>query len=110
MADILSVLAMTVEDEKSCLTFRLQGSQEAIASFGHPYIRRLCAQIPEVWGGERPDGERLPTLVFDIVRYCLEHNAESEACDLLMEVEEVERIMEFVTEETHERVCLYLTR
>lgn len=53
---------------------------------------------------------RLTTLVFDIIHYCLEHNAESEACDLLMEVDEIEKIEQFVTEEAHERVCLYLIR
>ena len=53
---------------------------------------------------------RLTTLVFDIIHYCLEHNAESEACDLLMEVDEIEKIEQFVTEEAHDRVCLYLIR
>lgn len=45
-----------------------------------------------------------------IVRYCLGHNAEEEACDLLMEVELIEKILDYVTIETHERVCLYFTR
>lgn len=41
---------MTVDDqERQCLSFRLLGSQEAVSSFGHPYIRRLCYQIPQEW-------------------------------------------------------------
>ena len=41
LADILSVLAMAVDDktERKCLNYRLQGSQEKVSSFGHPYIR-----------------------------------------------------------------------
>ena len=46
----------------------------------------------------------------DICVYCLEHSAEAEACDLLMEIERVELIVELVAEDIYERVCLYLTR
>ena len=112
LADILSVLSMTQEDkEHNLLKLRLEGSQEAISSFGHPYIRKVCSQIPEVWVDKEAEKGLLP-LVRDIVEYCLQHNAETEACDLLMEIDSIGRIVEeeFVTEEAHERVCLYLTR
>ena len=101
---------MQEDKEHSCLKFRLEGSQEAISSFGHPYIRRVCAQIPEEWGDKEEAEQRLLPLVLDIVTYCLQHNAETEACDLLMEIDSIGRIIDFVTEEAHERVCLYLTR
>lgn len=40
LADIISVLAMAVEDqERHCLKFHLRGSLERVSSFGHPYIR-----------------------------------------------------------------------
>ena len=55
------------------------------------------------------DHSLLP-LVHSIIKYCLEHNAETEACDLLMEIDYIEHIEEYVTEEVHERVCLYLSR
>lgn len=101
---------MTQEDkERSCLKFRLEGCQEAISSFGHPYIRKVCAQIPEEWDGKEGEQRLLP-LVLDIITYCLQHNAETEACDLLMEIDSIGRILDFVTEQAHERVCLYLTR
>ncbi len=178
------MLATAIEDqEKGCLKYRLLGSSERVDSFGHPYIRRLCLQIPAEWnaGGRgqatcislhtasstymymysfvlcfticlftpsfspitplflpplffsfpRPSisllnpassilslslspadntDEQLSPLVSSIIQYCLNHNAEEEACDLLMEVEWIDKIVEFVTVETHERVCLYLTR
>ena len=53
---------------------------------------------------------KLFPLVLSIVQYCLKHNAEAEACDLLMEIDSIMKIVDYVTEETHERVCLYLTR
>lgn len=40
LADILSVLAMAVDDtENKCIKYRLEGSSEKVSSFGHPYIR-----------------------------------------------------------------------
>lgn len=38
-ADIISVLAMTMSGERECLKYRLVGSQEELASWGHEYIR-----------------------------------------------------------------------
>ena len=42
--------------------------------------------------------------------YCLQHSAEAEACDLLMEIEKMDMIVELVSEDIHDRVCLYLIR
>lgn len=38
-ADIISVLAMTMSGERECLKYRLVGSQEELASWGHEYVR-----------------------------------------------------------------------
>ena len=47
LADVLSVLAMAVDDktERKCLNYRLQGSQEKVSSFGHPYIRCVGCNV-----------------------------------------------------------------
>ncbi|KTG07280.1 hypothetical protein cypCar_00047497, partial [Cyprinus carpio] len=37
-ADVVSVLAMTMSSERECLKYRLQGSQEELASWGHEYV------------------------------------------------------------------------
>jgi 26S proteasome regulatory subunit N1 len=50
----------------------------------------------------------LMQLVEQIVPYNMEHNAEHEACDLLMEVESLDKVVSFVDEENVDRVCLYL--
>lgn len=41
-ADVVSVLAMTMSGERECLKYRLLGSQEELASWGHEYVRYTC--------------------------------------------------------------------
>ena len=57
-----------------------------------------------------PKQTQLMDLVMELVKYCLDHHAEAEACDLLMEIENVELLLDYVTEDNHNRVCLYLSR
>lgn len=49
-------------------------------------------------------------LAMDIVPFFLSHNAEADACDLLMELEKIDLIIPLVDHNTFGRVCLYLTR
>ena len=53
---------------------------------------------------------RLLTMTKEIVPYHMDHNAEAEACDLLMEIEKLELLQEYVDESAYPRVCLYLSR
>ena len=45
MADVLSMLSMTVEEdtERQCLSYQLFGSKERVGSFGHPYVRYVSS-------------------------------------------------------------------
>lgn len=72
--------------------------------------RRLCAEIPEQWADESSPEATLLDLVRKLCVFCLEHSAESEACDMLMEIEKIDMLLELISEDVHERVCLYLTR
>ena len=54
--------------------------------------------------------EKLWHLLKDIIPYLMEHNAEAEACDALMEVEKLEELDRYVDENAYPRVCLYLKR
>lgn len=47
-------------------------------------------------------------LVEEILPYDIKQNAEAEACDLLLEVDKLDWIKKYVTEENHSKVCLYL--
>ena len=49
-------------------------------------------------------------LVETISKFCLDHSAEAEVCDMLMEIEKIDMIVELVSKDVHERVCLYLIR
>ncbi|CAM9881930.1 26S proteasome non-ATPase regulatory subunit 2 [Lampetra fluviatilis] len=126
-ADIVSVLAMTVSAERDCLRYRLRGSQEPLASWGHEYVRHLAGEVAKAWqdtteedgvgGGGESDGvapagggrPALLKLVEEIVPYDMAHNAEPEACDLLMEIERLDLLSAHVDESTFTKVCLYLT-
>jgi 26S proteasome regulatory subunit N1 len=44
----------------------------------------------------------------EIALFYMAHNAEAEACDLLMEIENIHLLAEYVEKETYTRVCLYL--
>lgn len=54
--------------------------------------------------------EQLLTLTREIVLHNMKHNAEVEACDLLIEIEKLDLLSEYVEEVDHGRVCLYLLR
>lgn len=53
---------------------------------------------------------KLVGLAHQIVPYNMAHNAEAEACDLLMEIERLDLLEQYVDESAYPRVCLYLTR
>uniref|UniRef100_A0A0L8GBA9 26S proteasome non-ATPase regulatory subunit 2 n=1 Tax=Octopus bimaculoides TaxID=37653 RepID=A0A0L8GBA9_OCTBM len=112
-ADIISVLGMTMSEERDSLKFRLLGSNEEIGSWGHEYVRHLAGEVIQEWQEtSEKDGEireKLISLAKDIVPYHMEHNAEAEACDLLMEIEQLDLLEEHVDENVYPRVCLYLT-
>uniref|UniRef100_A0A6T6B035 26S proteasome non-ATPase regulatory subunit 2 homolog n=1 Tax=Compsopogon caeruleus TaxID=31354 RepID=A0A6T6B035_9RHOD len=124
MADVLSVLAMTMAEEgtRESLKFKLMGTKEAPHLWGHEYVRSLCGEIGQEFiartvepmenteGGmaDESDTADLSALVDEIVPFLISNNAESEACDLLMDVEAVNKMIYFVDENNYERVCLYL--
>ncbi|CAO2631315.1 26S proteasome non-ATPase regulatory subunit 2 [Lemmus lemmus] len=112
-ADIISVLAMTMSGERECLKYRLVGSQEELASWGHEYVRHLAGEVAKEWqeldDAEKAQREPLLTLVKEIVPYNMAHNAEHEACDLLMEIEQVDMLEKDIDENAYSKVCLYLT-
>ena len=71
---------------------------------------RICTQMPGVWQETSDCEATLLPLVHSIVVYCLDHSSESEAADLLMEIDHVALLKDLVKEDTYQRVCLYLTR
>uniref|UniRef100_A0A674MQX5 26S proteasome non-ATPase regulatory subunit 2 n=1 Tax=Takifugu rubripes TaxID=31033 RepID=A0A674MQX5_TAKRU len=112
-ADVVSVLAMTMSGERECLKYRLVGSQEELASWGHEYVRHLAGEVAKEWQeveeNDKTQQEMLLKLVKEIVPYNMAHNAEHEACDLLMEIERLDMLEDYIDENAYGKVCLYLT-
>uniref|UniRef100_A0AAX7W142 26S proteasome non-ATPase regulatory subunit 2 n=1 Tax=Astatotilapia calliptera TaxID=8154 RepID=A0AAX7W142_ASTCA len=112
-ADVVSVLAMTMSGERECLKYRLVGSQEELASWGHEYVRHLAGEVAKEWQeveeNDKTQQETLLKLVKEIVPYNMAHNAEHEACDLLMEIERLDMLEDYIDENAYGKVCLYLT-
>ncbi|CAH9126858.1 unnamed protein product [Cuscuta epithymum] len=113
MADILSVLALTMsaEGERESLKYRLLGSEGDIGSWGHEYVRNLAGEIGQEYAkrqSEEAHVDDLMELVQQIVSFHMKHNAEPEAVDLLMEVEDLDLLVEHVDSTIFKRTCLYL--
>jgi len=85
--------------------------------------RHLSGEVKEEWQeldelkpepsspadvAERRD--KLLEMVYQIVPYLMQHNAEAEACDVLMEIERLDLLQQYVDRSAFPRVCLYLRR
>ncbi|KAL5006869.1 hypothetical protein ScPMuIL_015675 [Solemya velum] len=113
-ADIVSVLGMTLSDSRDSLKYRQLGSKEELGSWGHEYVRHLAGQLSQEWQEITEDDKdavqaRLLELCKEVVAYHMDHNAEAEACDMLMEIERLDLLKNYVDENAYSRVCLYLT-
>ena len=85
--------------------------------------RHLSAEVKEEWqelDELKPEPsspaeiaqrrEKLLEMVYQIVPYLMQHNAEAEACDVLMETERLDLLQQYVERTAFPRVCLYLRR
>jgi 26S proteasome regulatory subunit N1 len=120
MADMLSVLAITMAEPgtQECLRYKLEGTNYDISSWGHQYVQSLSGEISEEYNRRMVESdnasemEDLLALVDDILPFLMQHNAEAEAIDLLLEVQQLRKLIEMnvVDERNFERVCLYLVK
>jgi len=113
ICDIVAVLSMTMakDDDRDALKYKLMGSQENIGQWGHEFLRHLSKEIAQEFVQRSEAGspvDDLLSLVEQIVPFNMTHHAEHEACDLLMEVEQLDTIHAHVTDTNYRRVCLYL--
>jgi len=85
--------------------------------------RHLSAEVKEEWqelDELKPEQsspadvakrrDMLLEMVYQIVPYLMQHNAEAEACDVLMETERLDLLQQYVDRSAFPRVCLYLRR
>lgn len=105
----------STETQNDCLRFYLRGTRNEPWAWGHEYMRHLASEIGREYNLRIEEGEEGE--VFDLmdtahvlVPYFLQHNAEAEAVDLLLELENIEDIVPFLDKDTYERVCMYIQR
>lgn len=113
VADLISVLGITMSEEGSfdSLNYALQGTRTGLESWGHQYIRSLGAEVAEKYNAllqEHQDASHLDFLIDIVVPHLMKTHEEPEAVDLLLEVEQVEKIVGWSNENTYQRVCQYL--
>lgn len=106
---------MTYSDEGTLdsLKYRLLAPTEDLGSWGHEYVRHLALEIGAEYAArlEREENTKdLTDLALALVPFFLKHNAEADAVDLLLELEIIEKLPEFVDENTYQRVGLYMVR
>ncbi|KAL2920257.1 proteasome regulatory particle base subunit [Polyrhizophydium stewartii] len=114
LADILSVLAMSYAEEgqRDSLKFRMLGASEPAGLWGHEYVRHLAAELIAEYvalSEAEESTEHLLAQALEIVPFFLKHNAEADACDLLLDLEALDHLAGFVDKDTFKRVCLYIT-
>ncbi|KAF2645519.1 26S proteasome non-ATPase-like protein regulatory subunit 2 [Massarina eburnea CBS 473.64] len=112
-ADMLSVLGMTYSDEDrlDCLKYRLQAPSTDLGSWGHEYMRHLALEIGREYQKRLNDDngtDDITHLALTLVPFFLKHYAEADAVDILSELEMIDKIEDFVDENTYTRVCLYM--
>ena len=157
LADILSVLFTTFEDDGSheVLKYRCLSEESKFDQWGHEYIRHLSLQMGEAYnklyseeeegegqneeeGEEEESGdnetkeedqldsdndkpeekkivlssaitqEKILHLADIVIPYFIEHNGETEAVDLLSEIDNIELMSEYADSTNYNRICKYM--
>ncbi|KAJ2842069.1 proteasome regulatory particle base subunit, partial [Coemansia brasiliensis] len=117
LASILSLLGMVYDKEnnRSCLKYRLLAGYEngAVSEWGHEYVRHLAMEIGLEYSAKLDDDEEqaaeyLVPVALEAVSFFFKHNAEVDAIDLLEKLNRHELVIDYVTKDTFERVCLYM--
>ncbi|KAK9502033.1 hypothetical protein O3M35_012641 [Rhynocoris fuscipes] len=109
-AAIVSVLAMGQElaaGSRECLKYCLLAGRTDVGDWGHEYVRQLEGEIADEWSATENKESLLP-LVEGIIKFDMEHNAEIQACDLLMEIDRLDMLDSHMDQSNYSRVCLYL--
>ncbi|KAI5190182.1 26S proteasome regulatory subunit N1 [Nematocida sp. AWRm77] len=108
MADILSVVSAT-SDGIEALMYRLEGGSTSLDIWGHQYVKKLSSDIIKVHKEETDvPKESLQKILQDVLSCLFRFNSEYDALDLLIEVDLLETLPEYVDADNLDRVCAYL--
>jgi 26S proteasome regulatory subunit N1 len=85
----------------------------SVGSWGHEYVRNLAGEIGKEYAAREERGESvsdLEVLVDEILPFFIEHNADFDAIDLLLEVEQLDKLAAYVTKDNVQRINMYMLR
>ena len=115
LQDILSFIAMTVNDKS--LVHRIHGGFLPIQEWGHEYVKHLSGNCILYFENKGDLGElqesQVKSIVNLIVPYFLKNNAEVDAIDLLIEMNDIKHLLSFIPEDDVNiinRIGLYLLK
>ncbi|KAJ1917775.1 proteasome regulatory particle base subunit [Mycoemilia scoparia] len=133
LADILSFIGMIYGRDKSdALSYRLLANEklggktqaiiDSIGEYGHEYARHLCVEIKKshtenlekeddaeyMVVEDSIDNTKLIDLAKVIAQFFFQKGPELDAIDLLMDVECINDIPNYITTDIYERVCKYM--
>ncbi|XP_032680120.1 26S proteasome non-ATPase regulatory subunit 2-like [Odontomachus brunneus] len=114
-AEILSVLSLAgaPPGSRECLDFCIKGAVDNPGEWGHEYVRQLEIEIVDEWANapikeEQEIRKRLVPLIRSIIAFDMKHNAEIQACDLCLEIGELNFLAVHLDSTNFMRVCHYL--
>ena len=117
LSDLISVLLTVVSEkdeegkELTILSYVLSGTRKDITSWGIEYVRSLCSDIGKEFTSRLEKGEptnELLELVKMFAPYLIKQHCENDAIDLLIEVESLDDIKNYINENNYKKICLYL--
>lgn len=107
LCSVVSILAMGQDRNlRDTLRYCLRAGEVDVGDWGHEYVRQLEAEIAEEWNSDQENRNKLLSLIKSIVAFDMKHNAEIQACDLLMEIDRLDLLQ--VDKSNYLKVCLYL--
>ena len=117
LSDLISVILTVVSEkdeegkELKIITYVLSGTRKDLTSWGIEYIRSLCSDICQEYDlrleKEEPTNDLLD-LVKTFAPYLIKQHCENDAIDLLIEVESIDEIKNYINEHNYKKICLYL--
>lgn len=127
LSNMISALSATIGDENNIIKYIIYGNKEDLVNYGHEYIKNVMNKLLIEYKNLKEDEitlsgtsilltvdekqeklKHIYDLVNVIVPYCFKHKTEYEAVDLLIEVDKLYQIVNYVDEESCDRVVLYL--
>lgn len=93
------------------LKYCLLGTRRNLKQWGHEYLRCLAGQIGRQYETLIQKDEStadVVSLAHQIVPEFIDYNEVSEAVDLMMECEQLDKLIDFCNKNNYERVCDYL--